>query len=94
MEVVCVIDLCDRSKKIIAVIMFVVANLCIYIKIFSINFFFQSVAFFSSVEVDSCLRKDAYDECVTPSNPAGMEKEYGIPLGVSISISIILQIII
>ena len=35
-----------------------------------------SVAFFSSVEVDQILRKDANDDCVTPSNPHGLQKKY------------------
>lgn len=47
----------------------------------------QSVAFFSSVEVDHVLRKDATDECTTPSNPHGMFGGYGIPPGESLSIS-------
>lgn len=40
----------------------------------------QSVAFFSAVDVDRCLRKEVTMNCVTPSNPTGMEK-YGIPQG-------------
>ncbi|KAK6625952.1 hypothetical protein RUM43_006251 [Polyplax serrata] len=46
----------------------------------------QSVAFFSSVEVDTILRKEANDDCITPSNPHGMEKGYGIPPGESLNI--------
>lgn len=46
----------------------------------------QSVAFFSSVEVDTALRKDALSDCVTPSNPHGLSKGYGIPLGESLDI--------
>ncbi|KAI1235182.1 hypothetical protein IHE44_0002818 [Lamprotornis superbus] len=38
----------------------------------------QSVAFFSAVDIDQCLRKEVTMNCVTPSNPMGMEK-YGIP---------------
>lgn len=40
----------------------------------------QSVAFFSAVDIDQCLRKEVTMNCVTPSNPTGMEK-YGIPEG-------------
>ncbi|MEN2495447.1 MAG: hypothetical protein MHMPM18_000079 [Marteilia pararefringens] len=40
-----------------------------------------SVAFFSAVEVDKCIRKDPNQDCVTPSNPDGIEKTYGIPVG-------------
>lgn len=46
----------------------------------------QSVAFFSSVEIDSVLRKDALGDCVTPSNPYGLCKGYGIPFGESLDI--------
>lgn len=46
----------------------------------------QSVAFFSSVEVDTALRKDALNDCVTPSNPHGLFKGYGVPLGESLDI--------
>ncbi|XP_025194484.1 DNA polymerase subunit gamma-1, mitochondrial [Melanaphis sacchari] len=46
----------------------------------------QSVAFFSSVEVDTALRKDALNDCVTPSNPHGLLKGYGVPLGESLDI--------
>ncbi|MES1904397.1 MAG: hypothetical protein MHPSP_000267 [Paramarteilia canceri] len=42
-----------------------------------------SVAFFSSVELDKCIRKDCQDECITPSNPTGLLKEYSIPPGQS-----------
>lgn len=46
----------------------------------------QSVAFFSSVEVDTVLRKESKDDCRTPSNPHGLEKAYGIPNGESLNI--------
>lgn len=41
----------------------------------------QSVAFFSAVDIDLCLRKEVTMDCVTPSNPSGLERRYGIPLG-------------
>ncbi|XP_015835128.1 DNA polymerase subunit gamma-1, mitochondrial isoform X2 [Tribolium castaneum] len=47
----------------------------------------QSVAFFSSVEVDTVLRKDAKDDCMTPSNPHGLEKGYNIPNGEGLDIN-------
>lgn len=46
----------------------------------------QSVAFFSSVEVDQVLRKEATLDCKTPSNPDGLSKGYGIPPGESLDI--------
>lgn len=46
----------------------------------------QSVAFFSSVEVDTVLRKESKQDCVTPSNPHGLSKGYGIPNGEALDI--------
>ncbi|XP_054262641.1 DNA polymerase subunit gamma-1, mitochondrial [Macrosteles quadrilineatus] len=45
-----------------------------------------SVAFFSSVEVDTVLRKEADLDCKTPSNPFGLSKGYGVPPGESLNI--------
>lgn len=45
-----------------------------------------SVAFFTSVEVDQVLRKEATLSCTTPSNPHGLDKGYGIPDGESLNI--------
>lgn len=41
----------------------------------------QSVAFFSAVDIDQCLRKEVNMDCVTPSNPTGVERKYGLPPG-------------
>ncbi|XP_030759971.1 DNA polymerase subunit gamma-1, mitochondrial [Sitophilus oryzae] len=46
----------------------------------------QAVAFFSSVEVDTVLRKECHDDCCTPSNPHGLEKGYGIKRGEALDI--------
>lgn len=46
----------------------------------------QSVAFFSSVEVDTVLRKEATLDCKTPSNPDGLSKGYGINSGETLDI--------
>lgn len=46
----------------------------------------QSVAFFSSVEIDTVLRKECDDDCQTPSNPHGLEKGYGIKNGEGLDI--------
>uniref|UniRef100_A0A8C0V9M1 DNA polymerase subunit gamma-1 n=1 Tax=Cyanistes caeruleus TaxID=156563 RepID=A0A8C0V9M1_CYACU len=51
----------------------------------------QSVAFFSAVDIDQCLRKEVTMNCVTPSNPMGMEK-YGIPQGEALDIYQIIEI--
>ncbi|KAJ6637012.1 DNA polymerase subunit gamma-1, mitochondrial [Pseudolycoriella hygida] len=47
----------------------------------------QSVAFFTSVEVDTVLRKESHLDCVTPSNVHGLSGGYGIPFGQSLNIS-------
>ncbi|KAH8400544.1 hypothetical protein KR222_006186, partial [Zaprionus bogoriensis] len=46
----------------------------------------MSVAFFSSVEVDTVLRKECTMDCQTPSNPHGLAIGYGIAPGQSLSI--------
>ncbi|CAF2952900.1 unnamed protein product [Rotaria sp. Silwood2] len=51
-----------------------------------------SVAFFSSVDVDQCLRKEPYMDCKTPSNPLGLEIAYDIPKGKSLTITDILKL--
>ena len=50
-----------------------------------------SCAFFSCVEIDQVIRKEASDNCVTPSNAGGLETQYGIPLGKSLDIFDILK---
>lgn len=46
----------------------------------------QSIAFFTSVEVDLALRKEASMDCKTPSNPHGLAAGYGIPAGESLDV--------
>lgn len=46
----------------------------------------QSVAFFSSVDVDHVLRKEVTMDAVTPSNPHGLKNRYGIPEGEGLDI--------
>lgn len=46
----------------------------------------MSVAFFSSVEVDRVLRKEAKSDCKTPSNPHGLQDGYEVPHGESLNI--------
>nr|XP_046248913.1 DNA polymerase subunit gamma-1 [Scatophagus argus]XP_046248914.1 DNA polymerase subunit gamma-1 [Scatophagus argus]XP_046248916.1 DNA polymerase subunit gamma-1 [Scatophagus argus] len=52
----------------------------------------QSVAFFSSVDIDLCLRKEVTMDCVTPSNPTGLERRYGLPPGEALDIYQIVDI--
>ncbi|CAL9697294.1 unnamed protein product [Knipowitschia caucasica] len=46
----------------------------------------QSVAFFSAVDIDQCLRKEVTMDCVTPSNPTGLERRYNLPTGEAVDI--------
>ncbi|KAK7891743.1 hypothetical protein WMY93_023706 [Mugilogobius chulae] len=46
----------------------------------------QSVAFFSAVDIDQCLRKEVTMDCVTPSNPTGLERRYNLPQGEALDI--------
>ncbi|XP_057693196.1 DNA polymerase subunit gamma-1 isoform X2 [Corythoichthys intestinalis] len=52
----------------------------------------QSVAFFSAVDIDTCLRKEVTMDCVTPSNPTGVERKYGLPPGEALDIYQIVDI--
>ena len=50
-----------------------------------------STAFFSSVDVDTILRKEPSSDCVTPSNPHGLLKGHGILPGEGLDISQVLE---
>ncbi|ELT96390.1 hypothetical protein CAPTEDRAFT_18002 [Capitella teleta] len=50
-----------------------------------------SVAFFSAVDLDVCLRKEVGMDCVTPSNPEGLRVGYGIEHGQALNIQEILE---
>ncbi|XP_072134225.1 DNA polymerase subunit gamma-1 isoform X1 [Mobula birostris] len=51
----------------------------------------QSVAFFSTVDIDHCLRKEVMMDCQTPSNIAGLQRRYGIPPGEALDIYQIIE---
>ena len=50
-----------------------------------------SGAFFSSVDVDTVMRKEPSADCVTPSNPLGLEKGHGIGKGEGLDIWAVLE---
>ncbi|XP_070686477.1 DNA polymerase subunit gamma-1 [Pempheris klunzingeri] len=52
----------------------------------------QSVAFFSSVDIDQCLRKEVTMDCETPSNPTGLQQRYGLSPGEALDIYQIIDI--
>lgn len=58
-----------------------VSSRCMFAYKLGLNDLPQSVAFFSAVDIDQCLRKEVTMDCNTPSNPTGMERRYGIPQG-------------
>ena len=45
-----------------------------------------NTAFFSSVDIDTVLRKEPSADCITPSNSQGLEKGHGIPRGEGLDI--------
>jgi len=51
----------------------------------------SSGAFFSSVDVDTVMRKEPSEDCVTPSNPLGLEKGHGIAKGEGLDIWAVLE---
>ena len=53
----------------------------------------RDVAFFSSVDVDQVIRKEPDMECVTPSNPQGLNHGYGIKMGESLTMQRLLEIL-
>lgn len=48
----------------------------------------QSVAFFSAVDIDQCLRKEVTMDCVTPSNPTGLERRFGFQPGEILTLAV------
>lgn len=52
----------------------------------------QSVAFFSAVDIDQCLRKEVTMDCVTPSNPTGLERRYSLSPGQAVDIYEVIDI--
>ncbi|OQR72043.1 DNA polymerase subunit gamma-1-like [Tropilaelaps mercedesae] len=45
-----------------------------------------NVAFFSAVDIDKVIRKEVTDDSITPSNPHGLNRNYGIPYGEELDI--------
>nr|SVE84086.1 EOG090X00SQ [Daphnia pulex] len=71
-----------------------VANLwtrCMFSYQMNLNDLPQAVAFFSSVDIDTVLRKESNMDCQTPSNPYGLKQGYGIDFGCSYDIYQILE---
>eukprot|EP00069_Balaena_mysticetus_P001737 bmy_15707T0 len=71
----------DRYRAALALQITNLLTRCMFAYKLGLNDLPQSVAFFSTVDIDQCLRKEVTMDCKTPSNPTGMERRYGIPEG-------------
>ncbi|XP_074645763.1 DNA polymerase subunit gamma-1-like isoform X2 [Tubulanus polymorphus] len=73
----------DRYRAAMALQITNLLTRCLFAKKLGMNDLPQSVAFFSAVDIDTCLRKEVHLTCQTPSNPHGLERGYAIPPGPS-----------
>ena len=70
-----------------------IANLMVramFCKRLGMNSMPLDVAFFSGVDIDKVMRKEPSADCVTPSNPLGLTRGYGVPGGECLTIQDIL----
>ncbi|XP_071040732.1 DNA polymerase subunit gamma-1 isoform X2 [Parasteatoda tepidariorum] len=81
----------DRYRAALALQITNLLTRCFFTAKLEMNDLPQSVAFFSSVDVDTVLRKEVNMDSKTPSNPHGLEKGYGIPPGEALDIFAVLQ---
>ncbi|XP_061450770.1 DNA polymerase subunit gamma-1 isoform X2 [Rhineura floridana] len=82
----------DRYRAALALQITNLLTRCIFAYKLGLHDLPQSVAFFSAVDIDQCLRKEVTMDCVTPSNPTGMERRYNIPQGEALDIYQLLKI--
>lgn len=71
----------DRYRAVLALQITNLLTRSMFARALGMNDLPLSVAFFSKVDIDQCLRKEVGLECKTPSNPSGMERAYNIPFG-------------
>ncbi|XP_016048858.2 DNA polymerase subunit gamma-1 [Erinaceus europaeus] len=81
----------DRYRAALALQISNLLTRCMFAYKLGLNDLPQSVAFFSTVDIDQCLRKEVTMDCKTPSNPTGMERRYGIPQGEALDIYQIIE---
>ncbi|XP_075413957.1 DNA polymerase subunit gamma-1 isoform X2 [Tenrec ecaudatus] len=81
----------DRYRAALALQITNLLTRCMFAYKLGLNDLPQSVAFFSTVDIDQCLRKEVTMDCKTPSNPTGMEQRYGIPQGEALDIYQIIE---
>nr|XP_015107682.1 DNA polymerase subunit gamma-1 [Vicugna pacos] len=82
----------DRYRAALALQITNLLTRCMFAYKLGLNDLPQSVAFFSAVDIDQCLRKEVTMDCKTPSNPTGMERRYGIPQGEALDIYQIIEL--
>lgn len=82
----------DRYRAALALQITNLLTRCVFAHALGMQDLPQSVAFFSSVDIDQCLRKEVNMDCVTPSNPTGLERKYGLPSGEALDIYQIIDI--
>ncbi|XP_045863558.1 DNA polymerase subunit gamma-1 [Meles meles] len=82
----------DRYRAALALQITNLLTRCMFAYKLGLNDLPQSVAFFSTVDIDRCLRKEVTMDCKTPSNPTGMERRYGIPQGEALDIYQIIEL--
>nr|XP_045002261.1 DNA polymerase subunit gamma-1 isoform X1 [Jaculus jaculus] len=82
----------DRYRAALALQITNLLTRCMFAYKLGLNDLPQSVAFFSAVDIDQCLRKEVTMDCKTPSNPTGMERKYGIPQGEALDIYQIIEL--
>ncbi|CAF3501411.1 unnamed protein product [Adineta steineri] len=87
---ICHID--DRYRASLALQITNLLTRAMFASCLNMNDLPASVAFFSSIDVDRCLRKEPFMDCKTPSNPLGLEAAYNILPGESLTISEILTL--
>uniref|UniRef100_A0A3Q3X4M6 DNA polymerase subunit gamma-1 n=1 Tax=Mola mola TaxID=94237 RepID=A0A3Q3X4M6_MOLML len=82
----------DRYRAALALQITNLLTRCLFAHALGMQDLPQSVAFFSSVDIDQCLRKEVTMDCVTPSNPTGLERRYCLPPGEALDIYQIIDI--
>ncbi|PIK41139.1 putative DNA polymerase subunit gamma-1-like [Apostichopus japonicus] len=81
----------DRYKAALALQIANLLTRCMFAYKLGMNDLPQSVAFFSAMDIDKVLRKEVEMDCVTPSNPHGLERGYNIPKGEALNIHELLE---
>ncbi|KAK2834378.1 hypothetical protein Q7C36_015079 [Tachysurus vachellii] len=82
----------DRYRAALALQITNLLTRCMFAYKLGMNDLPQSVAFFSAVDIDKCLRKEVNMDCVTPSNPTGLERRFGLAQGEALDVYQIIEV--